>query len=139
MIPEEAVIRITERDFSLLHAMPLSPELAAELEHAYVVSWQLIPHDVVTMNSRVEFEDQATGERRVVTIAHPDDADVGRGRVSVLAPVGTALLGLAAGQSIDWLFPDGTTRRLSVIKVLFQPESAIRGLPDKGTIHRKPE
>ena len=79
------------------------------------------------MNSHVVFEDEATGEWRMVTITHPDNADADRGKVSVLAPVGSALLGLAEGQSIDWPFPEGKTRRLRVIEVLYQPERAIRG------------
>jgi len=72
------------------------------------------------MNSRVRFEDESTGEIRDVTIVFPNEADGSLGRVSVLATVGTALLGLAAGESILWPFPDGTLRKLRVLKLIYQ-------------------
>ncbi|MGQ0658562.1 MAG: nucleoside diphosphate kinase regulator [Chromatiales bacterium] len=120
----EDLIRITEHDLIWLSELPAMPGLTEELERAQVVPWDLLPHDVVTMNSHVLFDDEATGERRAITIVYPRDADAGQGRVSVWAPVGTALLGLAAGQSIEWPFPDGKTRRLRVVEVLYQPEAA---------------
>ena len=61
-----------------------------------------VPDDVVTMYSRVRYLDETTGERRSVTLVYPDETDVERGRISVLAPVGSALLGLSTGQTIDW-------------------------------------
>ncbi len=120
----EDFIRITEHDLMWLSRLPTMPGLAEELERAQLVSWDSLPHDVVTMNSCVLFDDEATGERRTITIVHPQDADAAQGRVSVWAPVGTALLGLSAGQSIDWPFSDGTIRRLRVVEVLYQPEAA---------------
>jgi regulator of nucleoside diphosphate kinase len=75
------------------------------------------------MNSRVVFEDKTTGKTTEVTIVFPQDADVQHGKVSVLAPVGTALLGLAQGDSIVWPFPDGSSRCLRVVEVTFQPEA----------------
>lgn len=119
-------IQITEHDHSWLSAMPGTAGLAQELKRALVVPLDLLSHDVVTMNSRVVFDDEATGERRAITIVHPRQANAAQDRISVLAPVGTALLGLSAGQSIDWPFPDGKNRRLRVIEVLFQPESQAR-------------
>jgi regulator of nucleoside diphosphate kinase len=74
--------------------------------------------DVVTVNSSVLFEDETTGECRNVTIVFPRQADAARECVSVLAPVAMALLGLAKGQSIAWPFPDGSTRRLRVLKIV---------------------
>jgi len=122
----ENSIRITEHDHNRFSKLPATSDPATELEHAYVVSWELVPPDVVTMNSTVMYEDEATGERRAITIVHPHHANVAEGRVSALAPVGRALLGLAAGESIDWPFPDGESRRLRVIEVMYQPEVAHR-------------
>jgi len=85
-------------------------QLAAELEPAVGVEPYRIPPDVVTMDSRVRFEDKSTGEIRDVTIVFPSDANATGGKASVLATVGIALLGVAVGHSIPWLFPDGTTR-----------------------------
>jgi regulator of nucleoside diphosphate kinase len=120
----EESIHITEHDLTGLRALRASTTLVTELERAQVVPWELLPHDVVTMNARVLFQDESTGGRREITIVYPQDADASEGRISVLAPVGTALLGLSAGQSIEWPFPDGRTRRLRVIEVLYQPEAA---------------
>ncbi len=110
--------RITAHDHTRLSEPSATAGTAVDLEHAYVVSWELVPHDVVTMNSSVVYEHEASGERRTITIVHPYRADVAQGRISVLAPVGRALLGRAAGESIDWPFPDGKTRRLRVIEVV---------------------
>lgn len=81
---------------------------------------------MVTINSRVRFEDQAAGTTREVTVVLPQDADLVEGKVSGLAPVGTALLGLAENQSIVWPFPDGSQRRLRVLEVVYQPEADAR-------------
>ncbi|GIK87623.1 MAG: hypothetical protein BroJett026_31040 [Betaproteobacteria bacterium] len=78
------------------------------------------------MNSTVLFEDETTGKRREVTIVFPQDSNAAAKRVSVLAPVGTALLGLAVGQSILWPFPDGTSHCLRVLRIVYQPEADSR-------------
>lgn len=98
--------------------------LEEELARAVVVPRQEIPRDVVTMNSRVVFENETTGERREVTLVYPREADIDAGRISVLVPVGTALLGLRVGQSIDWKLPSGETHRYRIIEVPYQPERA---------------
>lgn len=116
-------IIISENDVARLNRLSNHPRLAAELSKAVVVDSDSIPPDVVTMNSRVLFEDESTGERREVTIVFPQEADASRRFVSVLAPVGTALLGLATGQSIVWPFPDGATHCLRVLDITYQPES----------------
>lgn len=113
-------ITISEDDFSRLHVFRGHAQLAAELDNAIVVKPDRIPPDVVTMNSRVRFEDRSSGEIRDVTIVFPKDADGSAGRVSVLATVGMALLGVAVGRSITWPFPDGTTRELHVLKLIYQ-------------------
>jgi len=98
--------------------------LENELARAIVVPPEQIPKDVVTMNSRVVFEDETTGERREVTLVYPAHADIGAGKISILVPVGSALLGLRVGQSIDWNLPSGQRRRYRVIAVPYQPEAA---------------
>jgi regulator of nucleoside diphosphate kinase len=76
------------------------------------------------MNSRVRFEDLDSGEQLEVTLVYPRDADVDQSKVSVLAPVGSALLGLSVGQSISWPLPGGKSRHLRVVGVTYQPEAA---------------
>ena len=76
-----------------------------------------MPADVVTMHSLVRFVDEDNGEEQTVTLVYPFEADAALGRVSVLAPIGTALLGLRVGQRIDWQVPSGGTRRLRVVQV----------------------
>lgn len=98
--------------------------LADELDRAEVVPAERIAGDVVTMNSRVVFRDEATGESREISLVYPGDSDPERGRISVLAPVGTALLGLSVGQTIDWPLPRGQLKRYRVVAVLYQPEAA---------------
>lgn len=99
-------------------------KLESELVRAKVVPREKMPKDAVTMNSRVVFEDETTGERREITLVYPGKADIDAGRISVLVPVGTALLGLRVGQSIDWELPGGEKRRYRIIAVPFQPEAA---------------
>lgn len=114
---------ITESDLNRLRSLPLDEQLAAELERAIVVPSDQVPEDVVTMNSRVVFVDETTGKQRYVKIVDPLAADLAQLEISVLAPVGGALLGLSVGASIDWTFPDGKTRRLRVKDLVYQPES----------------
>jgi regulator of nucleoside diphosphate kinase len=121
-------IIVTDSDFALLRTLKTHAHLAAELKNAEIVDAGRVPPDVVTMNSRVLFEDLTTGETREITIVFPHDADVLRGYVSVLAPVGTALLGLTEGESIVWPFPGGGSHCLRVVQITFQPEAdALRG------------
>ena len=116
-------IIISGLDWPRLRSLAGHPELKSELENAVVVDSRSVPADVVTMNSRVRFEDESSGEMRDITIVFPQSAQASEGRVSVLAPVGTALLGLSVGQSIAWPFPDGSTRTLRVVALLYQPEA----------------
>lgn len=98
--------------------------LRGELARARVVEPQDVPAQAVTMNSRARLLNESTGMTRELTLVYPKDADATAGRVSVLAPVGSALLGLQQGQSIDWPMPNGHHERLKVLEVLFQPEAA---------------
>jgi regulator of nucleoside diphosphate kinase len=101
---------------------PASEALDAELRRAQVVEWAAVPPDVVTMNTEVVYEDVDTGIRRTVRVVYPRDADSAKGHVSVLAPIGSALLGLRVGQSIEWALPKGR-RRVRVVEIRYQPES----------------
>ena len=122
-----------ERIEALLERMPPAQAegyaaLRAELDRAEVREPADMPPDVVTMNSRVTVEEQGNGDRLELTLVYPAAAGT-VGHVSVLAPVGSALLGLAKGQQIDWPMPDGRQRRLQVIDIAYQPEAA-------GDLHR---
>jgi regulator of nucleoside diphosphate kinase len=97
--------------------------LEEELEQANVVPSQQIPADVVTMNSQVRIWDLDAGKEMVLTLVFPALADYEQGRLSILAPMGTALLGYRAGDTIEWQAPSGL-RRLRVEQVLYQPEAA---------------
>ncbi|MBT0653051.1 nucleoside diphosphate kinase regulator [Geomobilimonas luticola] len=98
-------------------------ELGEELLLADVVDPAGIPPDVITMNSRVCLQDMDTGEDLVYTLVFPKDANLESGRISVLAPVGTAMIGYREGDTITWPVPGGM-KRLKVKKILYQPEAA---------------
>lgn len=98
--------------------------LVDELERAEVLPPVGIPADVVTLNSRVRFKNLVTGRQSERTLVYPSAVGEHPDNLSVLAPVGCALLGLSEGQEIDWTMPGGTRTRLQVEKVLYQPEAA---------------
>ena len=91
-------------------------ELLAELDRARLVDDRRIAPGVVRMGSTLRFTTDA-GEDRVVTLVFPAEADIAKGRVSILTPIGAALIGLSAAQSIDWTARNGRTHRLTVISV----------------------
>ncbi len=97
--------------------------LWGELGRARTVKPTAVPPSVVTMNSTVRLRDLDTGERETYTLVFPEDADASAGRISVLAPVGTAIIGNRVGDTIEWQVPAGL-RRLKVEAVLYQPERA---------------
>lgn len=107
-------LMIVDRDYARLSTLESAGVLAEELGRATVVPVERVPDDVVRMHSVVTYEVEGMGERREVQLVFPEESDPSSGKVSVLAPVGVALLGLRAGQSIDWPFPDGRVRRLCV-------------------------
>lgn len=84
--------------------------LAGELDRAAVVSDTDLPEDVITLNSTVEVEDLVDHELLTFTLVTPETADVSEGRISVLAPIGMALLGYRVGDEIEWPVPGGTAR-----------------------------
>ncbi len=91
--------------------------LLYELERARVVKDEALPSDVVRMGSTVRYR-AGGGAERVVELVYPADADIGQGRISVLTPVGTALLGLKPDQSITWTTRDGRNQMMTVLSVL---------------------
>ncbi len=97
--------------------------LEQELERATVVQAGEIPHNTVTMNSRVRVRDLNDGREMTYQIVFPGNADVAKNRISVLAPIGTGLLGYSAGSTIEWRVPSGM-RRLRILQVEYQPEAA---------------
>lgn len=103
---------------------PGADALYEELGRATVLAPEQIPAGLVTMNSLVRCTDDSTGKVFEVTLVYPAQADASSGKVSVLAPVGSALLGLSVGQSIDWPVPGGRTMRLRVSEVVYQPEAS---------------
>ncbi len=97
--------------------------LREELERADVREPEEMPADVITMNSRARFLEENTGREYELTLAYPKDANAAEHRVSIFSPAGSALLGLSAGQSIDWKTADGKAIRLKVLEVTWQPEA----------------
>ena len=93
------------------------------LDLARIVQPEKVPGNVVTMNSRVLYEDVATGEKGTVTIVYPADAAPSEQKISVLSPVGAALLGEAENSEVELPLPHGQTRRIRIDSVLYQPEA----------------
>lgn len=112
-------ITFKERDREYLES------LQNELDRAHIVKPTAIPHNVVTMNSRVCIKDMETAKENIYTLVFPSDADIEQGKISILAPIGTAILGYRAGDTVDWPVPGGT-RKVRVQEILFQPEAAGR-------------
>jgi len=98
-------------------------ELKKELENAEVREQSDIPHDVITMNSQVRLKDLDANETLTYTLVYPNHADSAQGKISILAPIGTAMLGYRVGDVIEWKVPAGM-RRLRVEEVLYQPEAS---------------
>ena len=106
--------------------------LQEELERAEIAEPAQMPADIITMNSiaQVRLEEAGQGSHeRELTLVYPRDADGSAEKVSILAPVGSALLGLRVGDAIDWPMPGGRNARLHVLAIRYQPEAA-------GELHR---
>lgn len=125
------VITVTRLDMQRLERLldslddfgPAAIALQAELDRAEVVGHEEVPAGVVTMNSRVHCREESSGKDYHLTLVYPQDAG-GEGKVSILAPVGCALLGLTVGQDIDWPAPGGKQLKLKLLSVEYQPEAA---------------
>lgn len=135
---KQSKIILTSQDFDRLEALleslavnafPGKAALQAELARAEIVDSGQVPPDVVTMNSTVRFQIIESGEEFLLTLAYPKDVQGQSDRISVLAPVGSALLGLAVGDDLQWPLPGGRVATVRVVEVVYQPERA-------GELHR---
>lgn len=108
---------------------PARLQLEQELDRGAVVEPAAMPANVVTMNSTVRLRLLKTGEEPCLTLVYPKDLDASGDKVSVLAPVGSALLGLSEGDQIHWPMPDGEIQPIQVLQLVYQPERA-------GQLHR---
>ncbi|HOD29546.1 MAG TPA: nucleoside diphosphate kinase regulator [Syntrophales bacterium] len=97
--------------------------LEKELDRAVIVEPKDIPADVVTMNTKLRLRDETSGEEMVLSLVFPADADLEKNRVSVLAPIGTALLGYRVGDVIEWEVPSGM-KTFRITETLYQPEAS---------------
>lgn len=131
-------IVLTSRDLQrlekLLDSLPTDAfadksALETELKRAEVVEPDQVPPNVVTMNSTVRFTITESGEEFRLTLVYPKDALGEPDRISILAPVGSALLGLAVGDEIEWPRPGGGVSTVRVVEVVYQPERS-------GELHR---
>ncbi|MFW5453464.1 nucleoside diphosphate kinase regulator [Thioalkalivibrio sulfidiphilus] len=104
-------------------------QLLAELERANVVEPSQVPPTLVTMNSRVRFRVEPEGREFQRTLVYPSGMDGDEEKISVLAPIGSALLGLSVGDSIAWPTPKGGEMNVRIMEILYQPEAA-------GEMHR---
>jgi regulator of nucleoside diphosphate kinase len=98
--------------------------LSEELDRAELVEPAAVPRDVVTMHSCVRFIDHDTDEVRCITLVYPGEEDSRQGRITIITPVGSALLGLRPGATMAWRTMDGRIKRLSVLEVRSQPEAS---------------
>lgn len=119
-------IHMTALECDALFSLALSAEhrnpqaaamLMAELDRAEIHDAANLPEQTVVMNAQIEFVDEGTGTRRTVTLVYPPDADIAAGRVSILTPVGTGLIGMTAGTSMPWPDRNGHERLLRIVSV----------------------
>jgi len=104
--------------------IPNKEDLQVELDRANIVKPEDMPHNVVTMNSTVIFRMESSPTEYSLTLVYPSEMDDGTGKISVLAPVGGALLGLREGDEISWPKPGGGLLKVHILKVVYQPERA---------------
>lgn len=126
----ETTITLSEKDYlkikDILHHSDDEnlESLEVELDRAIIVAADAIPSDLVTMNSKFVYKNVTDNKEQEVTIVYPNDAKSSEGKISILAPLGAALIGLKIGQKISWPFPDGKTRELVIDRILYQPEAS---------------
>lgn len=136
IMTRESTIYITEVDLARLRKLieaardsgidsntPYMNKLEGELDRADIVDPREIALDAITMRSKVRLKDLKSRKEMIYSLVFPNEADVDEGRISVLAPVGTAMIGYRVGDIIEWEVPSGL-RRLKVEEVLYQPEAA---------------
>lgn len=118
-----------ERLERIIDALPTSAyavgeKLEEELARAKIVDPKLIPPTVVTMNSTVRFKVDSSNEEFTMTLVYPKDVDVAQNKISILAPVGSAMLGLAQGAQLEWPKPGFGMLKVQIEEVTYQPERA---------------
>jgi regulator of nucleoside diphosphate kinase len=123
-----------ERLYALMDSLPTNSfagkaDLESELDRANVVAPELIPPTIVSMNSTVKFVIESTDEEFELTLVYPKDVGSSGKKISILAPVGSALLGLAQGDEIEWPKPGGGFLKVKLRDIIYQPERA-------GELHR---
>ena len=122
-------IFITEKDYlRIKHVLSFQKSadfenLELELDRANIINDNEVPGDLVTMNSKVKFMNLQENKEMTVTLVYPSEANFSEGKISVLASLGSAIIGLRVNQEINWMFPDGKTRTLKILEVLYQPEA----------------
>ncbi|MBP9211753.1 MAG: nucleoside diphosphate kinase regulator [Bacteroidetes bacterium] len=126
-------IFITETDRTRLLALLDNPvlkressamrDLVAEMQRAVIVPSREVPPDVVTMRSRVNVRDRTTGEVSTITLVFPNEASMDDGKISVLAPIGVALIGYRIGDAVAWKVPSGM-KEFEITGIEYQPEAA---------------
>ncbi len=125
-------ITVSERDLERLEGMlaglpddqPGVDALRGELDRARIAAPETMPPDVVTMNSRVRFRVEPAGTEREMTLVYPRDFSGRPDQLPVTTPAGIAMLGLAVGQQIEWLAPNGQTVGARIVDLPYQPERA---------------
>lgn len=124
-ISADALDKLEALAFGALQRDPdLADRLLAELGRARIVSTKRFPSNVVAVGRTVTYRDETTGQEKTVSLVLPEDADIARGRVSILTPIGVALIGLAENASFHWETRDGTRRVLTVLCVASDDVSA---------------
>lgn len=103
---------------------PVAEALNEELDRAEILPPQDMPADVVTMNSKVRFTEGKEGEEHIRTLVYPAALKDTDEQLSVMAPLGAALLGLRVGSTINWNMPNGKESEIHVLELLFQPEAS---------------
>jgi regulator of nucleoside diphosphate kinase len=130
---DERTIVITKTDHTRLMQLLDNPvlsrekssmrDLVTELNRACIVPPREIPPDIVTMRSRVRIKDRTTNEESVLTLVFPNEANLDDGKISIIAPIGTALLGYRVGDVVEWSVPAGP-RSIEILEIIYQPEAA---------------
>ena len=115
-----------DRIYSLIEALPRNSvpttQLEKELARGNIVEPEQLPSNVVTMNSKVKFSIDITKKEFFLTLVYPKDLDNSGTKVSILAPIGSALIGLSIGDSIRWAKPDGSKVDVTILEITYQPE-----------------
>lgn len=130
MMPE--TVSITEMDYFRISSLIENTNsiftdfvaLEEEIERARIVDHPEVPPDLITMNTKFRYLNATDNRTSEITIVYPKNAKIEENRISVAAPLGTALLGLREGDEIDWTFPSGLTKRLKILEIIYQPEAS---------------